>query len=116
MFDLVLAQAPSVVGSIRRVVFLVLAALVGGAAGLGTLIGAATITDRPTLFLLAGFAAFCAIYYLGILLATRKVGASRKRRVGMLLFCAGTAAVAGAFALTALEYGFTDLDGSRPDA
>jgi proline iminopeptidase len=80
----------------------VLAALVGGAAGLGTLIGAATITDRPMLFLLAGFAAFCPTYYLGILLATRKVGASRKRRVRMLLFCASTAAVAGAFALTAL--------------
>jgi proline iminopeptidase len=92
----------SALGLTVHVTLVVLAALFGVAAGLGALIGAAAITDRPPLFLLAGLLAFCAIYSLGLLLVTRKAGASRKRRVRMLLFCAGTAAVAGAFALTAL--------------
>ncbi|HEX6709373.1 MAG TPA: alpha/beta fold hydrolase [Rubrobacter sp.] len=87
-------------GSIRRIVFLV--APIGAVAGLGTLIGAAEITDRPPLFLLAGFLAFCAIYYLGIVLATRKVAASRKRRVRAVSFCGGTALVVGVFVWTAL--------------
>jgi hypothetical protein len=42
---------------------------------------AAMITDRPPLFLLAGLLAFCAAYSLGLLLATRGIAPSRKRRV-----------------------------------
>src|SRR5215207_10563054 len=89
-------------GPTKRVVSVSLAALVGAAAGLGALLGAATITDRPPLFLLAGLFAFCAAYSLGLLLATRWISSFRKRRVCAVLFCAGTAVVAGAFAWTAL--------------
>jgi len=60
-----------------RVILALLAALLGVVAGLGALIGAATITDRPLLFLLAGLLAFCVAYSLGLLLATRE---SRKPR------------------------------------
>src|SRR5215203_3410939 len=45
-----------------RVILALLAALLGVAARLGALIGAATITDRPPLFLLAGLLAFCVAY------------------------------------------------------
>jgi hypothetical protein len=54
-----------------RVILALLAALLGVVAGLGALIGAATITDRPPLFLLAGLLAFCVAYSLSLLLATR---------------------------------------------
>ena len=54
-----------------RVILALLAALLGVVAGLGALIGAATITDRPPLFLLAGLLAFCVAYSLDLLLATR---------------------------------------------
>jgi len=84
-----------------RVVLALLAALLG-VVGLGTLLGAATITDRPPLFLLAGLLAFCVAYSLGLLLATRGVSSLRKRRVRVALFCTGTALIVGAFAWTAL--------------
>jgi proline iminopeptidase len=84
------------------VVLALLAALLGVVVGLGALLGAATITDRPPLFLLAGLFAFCAAYSLGLLLATRGISPSRKRRARAVLFCAGTAVVVGLFALTAL--------------
>src|SRR5215216_1676338 len=93
------ASAP---GPTKRVVSVSLAALVGAAAGLGALLGATTITDRPPLFLLAGLFAFCAAYLLGLLLATRGISTSRRLRAGAVLFCAGTAVVVGLFALTAL--------------
>lgn len=54
-----------------RVILAFLAALLGVVAGLSALIGAATITERPPLFLLAGLLAFCVAYSLGLLLATR---------------------------------------------
>jgi proline iminopeptidase len=83
------------------VVFVVLAALLGVAAGLGALLGAAKVTDRPPLFLLAGLLAFCVAYLLG-LLASRGVSSLRKRRVRVALFCTGTALIVGLFAWTAL--------------
>jgi proline iminopeptidase len=86
----------------RRVVFVVLAALLAAVGGIGALLGAATITDRPPLFLLAGLLAFCVAYSLGLLLATRGISPSRKRRARAVLFCGGTAVVVGAFAWTAL--------------
>ncbi len=55
------------------VVLALLVALVGVVAGLGALLGAATITDQPPLFLLAGFLAFCVAYLLGLLLVTRNI-------------------------------------------
>lgn len=81
-----------------RVILALLAALLGVAAGLGALIGAATITDRPPLFLLAGLLAFCVAYSLGLLLATRGVSSLRKQRVRVVLFCTGTTLILGAFA------------------
>lgn len=87
--------------STGRVVLALLAALFG-AAGTGALLGAATVTDRLPLFLLAGLAAFCAAYLLGLLLVTRRAGPDQRRRVPAVWFCAGTALVAGAFAWTAL--------------
>jgi pimeloyl-ACP methyl ester carboxylesterase len=86
----------------RRVVFVVLAALLATAAGIGALLGVARITDRPPLFLLAGLLAFCVSYSLALLLATRGISTSRKRRARTLLFCAGTAVVVGLPAWTAL--------------
>jgi hypothetical protein len=83
------------------VILALLGALVGVLAGLGALLGAATITDQPPLFLLAGFLAFCVAHLIGLLLVTRKVNITR-RRVRLISFCAGSALVVGAFALTAL--------------
>jgi proline iminopeptidase len=85
-----------------RVMLALLAALLGVVAGLGALIGAATITDRPPLFLLAGLLAFCVAYLLGLLLATRGVSSLRKQRVRVVLFCTGTTLIVGVFAWTAL--------------
>ena len=83
------------------VVLALLVTLVGIVAGLGALLGAATITDQPPLFLLAGFLAFCVADLLGLLLVTRKVNTTR-RRVRLISFCAGPTLAVGAFALTAL--------------
>ncbi len=80
-----------------RVILASLAALLGVAAGLGAFIGAATITDRPPPFLLAGLLAFCVAYSLGLLLATRGISSLRKRRFRAALFCAGTALIVGAY-------------------
>jgi hypothetical protein len=44
----------------------------GVVVGLGALLGAATITDRPPLFPLACLLAFCVTCLLGLLLATLK--------------------------------------------
>ncbi len=85
-----------------RVILSMLAVLLGVAAGLGALIGAATITDRPPLFLLAGLLAFGVAYSLGLLLAMRGVSSLRKQRVRVVVFCTGTALIAGVFACTAL--------------
>src|SRR3712207_2577164 len=85
-----------------RAVLVLVAALVGASAGLGALLGAATITARPPLLLLASLLAFCAVYLLGLLLATRGIATSRRRRARAVLFCAGTVAVVGLFAWTAL--------------
>ena len=85
-----------------RVILALLAALLGVVAGLGALIGAATITDWPPLFLLAGLLAFCVAYSLGLLLATRGISSLRKRRARVALFCTGTALIVGIFAWTAI--------------
>ena len=85
-----------------RSVLVLMAALFGAAAGLGALLGTVAFTSRPPLFLLAGFAAFCSTYLLGLLLVAREVGASHRWRVRTLLFCAGTATIVGLFAWTAL--------------
>jgi hypothetical protein len=74
-------------GATGRFVLVVMAALFGTAGGLGALLGAATVTDRPPLFLVAGLAAFCATYLLGLLLATRGVARTRKRRALAVYFC-----------------------------
>jgi peptidoglycan/LPS O-acetylase OafA/YrhL len=80
-----------------NVVLALLVALVGVVAGLGALLGAAAITDRPPLFLLAGLLALCVACLLGLLLVPLKVNATR-RRVRLISFCAGTALIVGAFA------------------
>jgi hypothetical protein len=80
-----------------NVVLALLVALVGVVVGLGALLGAATITDRPPLFLLAGLLAFCVACLLGQLLVTLKVNATR-RRIRLISFCAGPALIVGAFA------------------
>jgi len=85
-----------------RIILASLAALLGVVAGLGALIGAATIADRPRLFLLAGLLAFCVAYSLRLLIATRGVSFPRKRRVRAVLFCTGTVLIVGVFAWTAL--------------
>ena len=92
----------SALASTGRIVLVVLAGLLGITAGLGALLGAATLTARLPLFLLAGLLAFCAAYYLGLLLATRGISLSRGRRVRAVLFCAGTTLVVGLFAWKAL--------------
>src|SRR5215216_4633647 len=58
----------------------VLAALLGSTAGVGALVGAATITDQQPLFLLAGLLAFCAVYLLGLLLATHEISPPQAAR------------------------------------
>jgi proline iminopeptidase len=88
--------------STGRIVLVVLAVLLGVSAGLGTLLGAAALTNRPPLFLLAGLAGFCAFYLLVLLFATHKVGQNRRRRVREVSFFAGTGLVVGLFVLTAL--------------
>jgi len=88
--------------STGRIVLFVLAVLLGVAAGLGALLGAAALTSRPPLFLLAGLAGFCAVYLLGLLFATHMVGPDRRRRVRQVSFFVGTALVVGPFVLTAL--------------
>jgi proline iminopeptidase len=88
--------------SLGRAALALPSALIGVTAGLGALLGTATITNRPPLFILAGLLAFCATYLLGLVLATRRIASSRKRCVRAALFCAGTALIVGAFALTTL--------------
>jgi proline iminopeptidase len=88
--------------STGRIVLVVPAVLLGVTAGLGTLLGTAALTSRPSLFLLAGLAGFCAFYLLGLLFATHKVGQNRRRRVREVWFFAGTALAVGLFVLTAL--------------
>ena len=83
----------------RRIFF---AALFGIAAGTGALLGAATVTARPPLFLLAGLFAFCTAYLLGLLFVTRKVSASRRQRLRIVWFCTGAVLIVGAFALAVL--------------
>ena len=95
--------AMSAPGLIRQIVLVLLTLLLGVAAGLSALIGAAAITDRPPLFVLAGLAAFCLVYLLALVLATRGIAPASRRRVRTFVFIAGAGAVAGAFALTAVR-------------
>jgi proline iminopeptidase len=95
--------AMGVPGLIRHIVLVLLTLLLGVAAGLSALIGTAAITDRPPLFVLAGLAAFCLVYLFGLVVATRGIAPASRRRVQAIEFIAGAAAVAGAFALTALR-------------
>jgi proline iminopeptidase len=87
---------------LRRLFLVVLALLLAVAAGLAGLIGVAAITERPPMFLLAGLAAFCVVYLLALLLAAPGFETSRRARVRLFSFVAGTAAVVGAFTATAL--------------
>jgi len=86
----------------RRIILVVLGLLLAVAAGLGGLIGMAAITDRPPVFLLAGLVTFCLVYLLALLLIARGLKPSRRARVRLFSFVAGTAAVASAFTVTAL--------------
>jgi proline iminopeptidase len=88
--------------SAGRMVMVALAVLVGVAAGVGALLGAAVLTSRPPLFLIAGLSGFCAVYLLGLLFATHKVGQDRRRPVRVVSFFTGTALVVGLFVLAAL--------------
>ena len=90
-------------GLARRIVLVLIAAVVGVAAGLGALLGAAARTDRVAVFLLAGLAAFVVVYMLALLLATRAIAPSRRRRDRAVVFIAGTAAVVVACAATVLR-------------
>jgi proline iminopeptidase len=87
----------------RRIILVVLALLLGVAAGLAALIGTAAITDSVPLFLLSGLAAFFLVYLLGLVLTTREIAPSRRRLLRAVLFCAGAVTVVGAFAATALR-------------
>ena len=86
----------------RRIVLVVLAALLGVAAGVAGLLGAAAITDRVPLFLLAGLAAFCLVYLLGLVLVTHGSEPSRRPRLCAVAFGAGTVMVVAAFTATAV--------------
>ena len=88
--------------SAGRLVLVALAVFVGVAAGAGALLGAAVLTSRPPLFLLAGLAGFCAVYLLGLLAATRKVDPDRRRHAPGVPFFVGTVLIVGPFVLTAL--------------
>jgi type VI protein secretion system component VasK len=95
--------ARSVPGPLKRGVLVVLVLLLGVAAGLSALIGAAAITGRPPLFLLVGLVVFCLVYLLGLLLATRGIAPGRRQRVRTVVFGAGIAVVVSVFAATALQ-------------
>jgi proline iminopeptidase len=97
----------SMPGLMTRILLVILALLLGVAAGLAALIGVAAITDRPPLFLMAGLAAFVGVYLIALLPATRALTPSRRSRVRVIVFGAGTSAVVGLFAATAL-YPLTD--------
>ena len=88
--------------SAGRLVLVALAVLVGVAAGAGALLGAATLTSRPPLFLLAGLAGICSVYLLRLLVATRKVDPERRWHALGVSFFAGTVLIVGLFVLTAL--------------
>lgn len=75
--------------------------LAGAFLGLAALIGAASATVTPALFLLAGLAAFCLTNYLTLLLVTRRGEADRRRRLRAGYFVVSTALVVGVFAVTA---------------
>ena len=89
-------------GLIRQLGFVGLALLFAVAAGLAALLGVAAMTTRPPLFLLAGLAAFGLVYLLGLLLATRGITPSRRRRLRTVVFGAGAVAVVAAFVATTL--------------
>lgn len=92
-------SASSVTGS---VVLALLAGLLGLVAGFGALLGMATITDLPALFVLAGLFAFCVVYLLGLLSVTRGGAPPAGRRARLVYSCVGAAVVAGIFAWTSL--------------
>lgn len=78
-----------------------LATLLAAVIGLLMLIGTASFTDRPALFLFAGISAFCLVNSLGLLLVTRRFNAGRRTYVRAVYFVASTTLVA-IFVLTAL--------------
>jgi proline iminopeptidase len=86
----------------KRILLVMLGLLSGVVAGLAALISVAGITDRIPVFLLAGFAAFCLVYLLALVLVTRGIAPSSRRRVRAFVFLAGAVAVVGAFTVTAL--------------
>ena len=74
---------------VLRVVLAVVAAALGG---LAVVVGAATLSARPALFLGAGLAGFLAVTAAGVALATRRVPAARRGRTRLVAFAAGTLA------------------------
>jgi hypothetical protein len=90
-------------GLTRQFALVLIALLLGVVAGLSALIGAAAITDRIPLFLLAGLLVFCLMYLLALVLATRGIALSSRGRVRAFAFFAGVTAVVGAFTATTLR-------------
>jgi len=73
------------------------------AAGIGAVVGAATVTARPALFLIAGLVGFCATNAAGIALAFRSLGGDHRRATGIATFVVTTVAIVGVFVVTALR-------------
>ncbi len=87
---------------ISTVLLLLLPTLVGIFLGLTVLIVTATLTPEPVLFLLAGLVALCLTNYLGLLLVTRRIEATREKRIRNIYFVGSTALVVVFFVVTAL--------------
>jgi proline iminopeptidase len=83
---------------LRLVLVVVAAALVG----LAVLVGVASVSARPALFLGAGLLAFLAATAAGIVLATRKLPSQPRQGTRLLAVAAGTLAGMLSFTVTAL--------------
>jgi proline iminopeptidase len=90
-------------GSFSQIALIVAALLLAGMAGLATLLGMAAIAANPVVFLLAGLATFCVVFFVGLVFATRRFEPSRQKHVRSVVFCGGTAVVIAGFAVTALR-------------
>ena len=84
------------------VVRLVLAVVAAAVVGLAVLVGVATVSDRPVVFLGAGLVTFLAATAGGVTLTTRKLHAGRRRRVRLVGFAAAALAGVVVFVATAL--------------
>ena len=86
----------------RGVLRLLAVVVAAGVAGLGALVGVASVSDRPGVFLGAGLAVFLAATAAGVALATRKLPGDRRRRNRLSGFAAGALVGVAAFVVTAL--------------